>query len=195
MTVPADGAAAGGTGRRFRDVLGRFMTGVAIVTVRDGEAGHASTVNSLTSVSLDPALLLICLRRGGTTARLIRRTGAFGLSILASDQAWMARRFSDCRRPAGLAGLSYRQGGTTGVPILNGVPAWCECTVERVVEGGDHDVVFGAVNDLAVAGDQPPLAFFRGRYGRFEPVPPHEEMDINGVQRRAETASNGPGVH
>jgi flavin reductase (DIM6/NTAB) family NADH-FMN oxidoreductase RutF len=158
--------------RRFRDVMGCFATGVAVLTVRHAGTVHASTVNSLTSVSLRPAMLLVCVRHDGTSARLVRASERFGLTILSHRQAAVAVALSDARRATGsaqLAGVSNHPGRVTGVPLLDGAIAWVECAVERIVDGGDHDVVMAHVLDLATGSAAAPLTFFRGRYGRLEP--------------------------
>jgi flavin reductase (DIM6/NTAB) family NADH-FMN oxidoreductase RutF len=170
--------------RRFRDVMGRFTTGVAILTVRTAETVHASTVNAITSVSLRPALLLVCLQHGSTSARLVRQAGGFGLNILGDHQSPVARILADSRRTGGLAQLAdvpFQLSGTTGTPVIDEAIAWIECTVERIIGGGDHDVVFGRVRGLATGREAAPLAFFRGQYGRFEPGSRSQENETHGV--------------
>jgi flavin reductase (DIM6/NTAB) family NADH-FMN oxidoreductase RutF len=169
--------------RPFRDVMGHFATGVAVLTVRDREVVHGSTVNSLTSVSLQPALLLVCLAGDGLTARLIRSARRFAVTILSVHQEPIARLMADRQRPAGIgqfSGIACRPGRITGAPLLDGGVAFAECTVARMLRAGDHEVVLAEVEDLAIGARDAPLTFFGGRYGRFEPMPApdqaHEQM-------------------
>lgn len=161
--------------RPFREVMGRFATGVAVLTVRDGDIVHASTVNSLTSVSLRPALLLVCLAGEGLSATLVRSAGRFAVTILGAHQEHIARRLADPGRPPGaaqFAGIAHRPGRFTGAPLLDDGVAFAECSVDRTIPAGDHDVVLARVDDFATGSGQPPLTFFGGRYGRFE-TPAH----------------------
>ncbi|RDI49427.1 flavin reductase family protein [Nocardia mexicana] len=149
-------------GRRFREVMGHFPTGVAIVTtLRDGvPSGMAA--NSFVSVSLDPPLVSFCPAAGSATWHDIRATGRFCVNFLHSDQAELCRRFAT-RGGDRFEAVSWtRTGG--GAPRLGGAVAWIDCTLERGVTAGDHVIVLGLVRDLGVAADTAPLVFFRGGY-------------------------------
>jgi flavin reductase (DIM6/NTAB) family NADH-FMN oxidoreductase RutF len=173
--------------RPFREVMGRFATGVAVLTVRDGDVVHASTVNSLTSVSLQPALLLVCLAGEGLSASLVRSAGRFAVTILGAHQEDVARQLADRGRPPGdgqFSGITHQAGRLTGAPLLDGGVAFAECSVDRTISAGDHDVVLARVDYFATGSGRPPLTFFGGRYGRFETPAhgrAHEQRDDHGV--------------
>lgn len=145
----------------FRQLLGHFATGVAVLTVREADGTlSGTTVNTLTSVSLSPPLVLMCLDRENDSHAAMRDADQFALNILASDQEELSRRFaSDDRR---FEGIGYRL-SESGVPILDGVLAYIECECERHVEAGDHTVFFGRVVGGEVT-DRRPLLYYRGGY-------------------------------
>ena len=154
MTLaPAAPAAAH---RALRDVLGRYATGVAVVTCL-GPLGRPAgvTVNSFTSVSLDPPMVLWCLAR--TSGSLAAFTGAehFTVSVLAAGQRDLAARFSG---PGDRFAGPPLPCGAHGVPLLPGAAATLDCRRVRVVEGGDHVIVLGAVE--AFARDPGPVLLF-----------------------------------
>lgn len=163
LTVPV----APPTPRRLRDVMGRFPTGVTVVTCRDGDEPHGMTASSVTSVSLDPPLVLVCVRRGTTTATRLAAAGRFALSILAGHQAPVARRFADPTRPAGARQFASvpTTTGVTGAPLVAGALGWVEADVDALHDGGDHVIVVGRVVSTAGGTDAPPLVFHRGTLG------------------------------
>jgi flavin reductase (DIM6/NTAB) family NADH-FMN oxidoreductase RutF len=147
--------------------MGTFATGVAVLTVRHSTTVHGLTVSSLTSVSLRPAMLLVCLDRAGRTTSLVRAAGGFALSVLSEGQRPVAQWLSDPRRPDGaaqFAGLRHRPGPHTGAPLLTDGLAWLECRTARIVESGDHDVVLAHVLGADSDPDRTGLIHFRGRY-------------------------------
>jgi flavin reductase (DIM6/NTAB) family NADH-FMN oxidoreductase RutF len=150
---------------RFRQVLGHFTTGVTVITAagEDGPVGLA--VGSFSSVSLDPPLVGFFADNGSTSWPKIERTGAFCVNILGEHQEDVCRRFAS-KEPDKFAGLGWSP-AASGSPQLDGVIAWIDCDIDKVVEAGDHVFVMGAVRDLEVGHDGPPLVFFRGGYGRF----------------------------
>jgi flavin reductase (DIM6/NTAB) family NADH-FMN oxidoreductase RutF len=151
----------------FRSAMGCFPTGVTVVTTTTPGGGrYGTTVNAFTSVSLDPLLLLVCLRSGSRGLELVRSVGAFGVNVLAADQQALSRRFADPRRPADSSAFDGVPivVGTTGCPVLTGTAAWFECLVEHVQEAGDHAVVVGRVVTLHHRRDAEPLVFHAGGY-------------------------------
>jgi flavin reductase (DIM6/NTAB) family NADH-FMN oxidoreductase RutF len=161
MIAAPSAARARVEGRRLRDIMGRFATGVAIVTVEHAGRAHGMTVNSLTSVSLDPPLILVCLARRSRTAAAIQARGAFVVNILADSQDALSNRFA---RPGGderFAGIDVRT-NTHGLPE---VPALghMTCRIHAIHDGGDHDIVVGEVLDTHLR-ERRPLIFHRGRY-------------------------------
>lgn len=146
----------------FRRTVGRFATGVTVVTVGpDGDGHpHGSTVTAFSSVSLSPLLVSLCLGRGsGLLARL--RTGtACAVNVLAADQVGIARHYADPRRPRGAAQFAHgawRTGAVSGAPLLVGALAWLECTVVARHPAGDHEIVLAEVRHTGYAEGAPLL--------------------------------------
>lgn len=152
---------------RYRQVLGHFATGVTVVTALHQDTPVGMCVNSFTSVSLDPPLVGLCVGRHSSTGAHIRTAGRFCVNVLAEAQEHLSRRFAT-REEDRFAGLGWRP-APSGAPVLNGVLAWVDCTLEGEHEGGDHVVVIGRVQELDVASQGRPLIFYRGGYGRIEP--------------------------
>jgi len=148
--------------RELRDVLGRFPTGVTVITMLDaGENPIGLTVNSFTSVSLDPPLILWCLARDSNALAEFETCTHFAVNILATDQMDIARRFampSDNR----FAGITFEQ-GRGGVPLLTGCAAHLQCRNTAQHDGGDHVIFLGEVTDFDQS-DKPSLAHSRGHY-------------------------------
>ncbi|MFM8303725.1 MAG: flavin reductase family protein [Actinomycetota bacterium] len=149
----------------FRTVLGRFATGVTVITaVADGEpAGLA--VNSFTSVSLDPPLVLFSVARTSSTWPRIERARKFAVNILGEHQEELSRLFStpDVDR---FARIDWHL-GVGGSPVLHDTLAYLDCEFWAEYDGGDHIIVVGRVLDLGVTHDAGPLLYFQGRYGRL----------------------------
>ncbi|HYY82396.1 MAG TPA: flavin reductase family protein [Actinomycetes bacterium] len=158
------------TSREYRDAVGMFATGIAVVTARCDGFGHGMTANSFTSVSLDPLLVLVCVERDAVMRKAIDEAGAFAVSVLAGDQEHLARWFSDGGRPMGMAQfepVAWQSGPLTGAPLLGGALAWLEVEVEQVHDGGDHLVYLARVlaAERRALGD--PLLYFGGDYRRL----------------------------
>jgi len=152
---------------RFRQVLGHFATGVTVVTCLAGEDQPIGlAVNSFTSVSLEPSLVAFCVANGSSTWPRLRATGAFCVNILADDQEAVSRAFA-AHGLDRFSGIGWRP-SPSGAPILAGVLAWVDCTVEAEYPAGDHMIVVGRVRELDLGREGRPLVFYRGGYGRFE---------------------------
>jgi 3-hydroxy-9,10-secoandrosta-1,3,5(10)-triene-9,17-dione monooxygenase reductase component len=151
--------------RLFRDVMGRFVTGITLVTVYEDGYPHGMTVNSFTSVSLDPALILVCLDKNATTTDIVQRTGRFAVNILGADQEYLARRFADIENERDrFKDIAYSLSGEE-TPILNDALGFLSCTVKDAVDGGDHVIFIAEVVDLAHDDDdRRPLVYYRGNY-------------------------------
>ncbi len=151
--------------------MGHFATGVTVVTTLDGERPHGITVNALSSVSLDPPLVLVALDRRRRITPIVRARGRFAVNILGEDQQGL----SDCFAGApvtpdreAFCGAAWRP-GTDGMPLLDGAIATLECTTTDVVPAGDHDLFIARVDELASADEHPmPLLYYRRRYLRIE---------------------------
>ncbi len=149
---------------RFRDAMSRLATGVALVAARRGDSVHGLTVNAVSSVSLDPPLVLVCLDRNGNSHDPIIASGAFAVSVLASDQRELAHRFAHGTHRERFAGIDFRD-GASGSPVLADALAWLDCAIRAVHPAGDHSIVVGEVRGCG-AGEGEPLVFFRSGYGR-----------------------------
>ncbi len=155
MTSPVDDA-------QFRQLLGRFATGVSIVTTR-GPGGRplGMTASSLASVSLEPPLLLVAVDRQNDMHDALQTAPHFAVNILAADQEALSRRFA-ATDPNRFDGVGYRE-SRHGVPLLNDVLAHIECAMHAAVPGGDHTVFFGLVTGGEVT-ERRPLVNYRGGY-------------------------------
>lgn len=151
----------------FRQVMGGFATGVAVVTTNDGGELHGMTVNSLTAVSLDPVLLLVCLTRGSRSAQAVTSSGRFVVNLLAEDQRELSNGFAR-RGEDHFAGIEITR-TDDGLPVLPGGIGHLVCHIERVDEGGDHLIVLSQVVE-AETRPADPLLFYRGRYGHYTPT-------------------------
>ncbi len=155
------------TSEEFRRACGRFATGVTIASVVDSSgAPHGLTVNSFTSVSLDPPLILICLGHAVTTIDAFRASRHFGINVLAQEQRDLSDRFAR-RGHDRFDGLEWYR-GETGVPLLPGVLAAIECRVRERVACGDHDIFIGEMVHVT-AGDGNPLLYYSGQYRHIAP--------------------------
>ena len=146
----------------FRRLLGSFATGIAVVTTRTRDGTVAGmTANAISSVSLHPPLLLVCIDRKTDFHRAIARASRFALNILAADQEGLSRRFAaeiDDR----FAGVAHTL-GQSGLPLLDGVAAHVLCDVWDARPAGDHTIVIGLVTG-GTSFPRPPLLHFRGDY-------------------------------
>jgi 3-hydroxy-9,10-secoandrosta-1,3,5(10)-triene-9,17-dione monooxygenase reductase component len=124
-------------------------------------------VNSFTSVSLRPPLVAFCVATSSATWPRLRAVGAFCVNILAEDQEALSRVFATHGLDR-FEGVGWRP-SPSGAPVLAGVLAWIDCTVDAEYEAGDHLIVVGRVRELDLAHEGRPLVFYRGGYGRFEP--------------------------
>lgn len=154
--------------RWFRDAVGRFATGVTVVTTVVDGVHHAMTANSFTSVSLDPVLVLVAVDRAARFHDSVVGAGVYGVSVLAASQEATARWFADRGRPRDdtqFADHPYSVGPATGVVLFDGALATLECRVHAVHGAGDHSLVVGEVVALTAAPAGDPLVFYAGVYG------------------------------
>ena len=159
MTAPA--------GRRLREALGSFVTGVTVITARDaGGAPQGLTANSFSSVSLEPPLVLFSLARTADCFAAFESADAFGVNVLRSEQEALSGRFAT-KEAAKWDGVGWRP-GYEGCPLLNEALATFECRVTARHEGGDHVIYVGEVVRFAHEPQGEPLVFFRGRYAALD---------------------------
>jgi len=153
----------------YRRTLGSYPTGVVIITgvAEEGPVGLA--IGSFTSVSLDPPLVGFLPDKGSSSWPKIAASGSFCVNVLAADQLPVCQAFAS--KGGDKYGACGWREAATGSPVLEGVLAWMDCTVERVDEAGDHWLVLGRIEEMAVERDDVgPLLFFRGAYGEFTPT-------------------------
>lgn len=150
----------------YREVCSYFASGVAVASVRapDGTP-HGLTVSSFTPVSLEPPLILICIDFACTVVQYFRNAPHFAINILSDSQRDLSVAFA--LKPEGrFEGVPWRP-GVTGAPLLDGAVALLECRLDRVVDAGDHAVVFGLVIRAEAASGQP-LIYYRRAYRTLE---------------------------
>ncbi|SNY93864.1 NADH-FMN oxidoreductase RutF, flavin reductase (DIM6/NTAB) family [Cohaesibacter sp. ES.047] len=133
---------------QFRKALGQFATGIAIATTLDEHGNpHGLTINSFNSVSLDPPLVLWSLDKSSHQLDIFKKSGFYGVTILAEDQKALSDRFAMPMIEDRFDGTDW-QSGKTGAPLFNEFLARIDCEVESIVEGGDHVILIGRVVDL-----------------------------------------------
>jgi flavin reductase (DIM6/NTAB) family NADH-FMN oxidoreductase RutF len=151
---------------RYRTVMGRFPTGVAIVTCAGPSGPAGMTTNAVTSLSLDPLLLLVCFDNASRTLPVVRESRRFAVNVLRAGQEDLARVFASKR----IAREKFEEVTHTiehGVPVLDDPLAWVACDLLDLHPAGDHTIGIGAVTHMDGDGDGEPLVFFRGAYTRL----------------------------
>jgi flavin reductase (DIM6/NTAB) family NADH-FMN oxidoreductase RutF len=147
---------------QFRQLLGRYATGVAVVTANSSDGTPAGmTVNSLTSVSLVPPLVSICVDTTADMHRVLRETNRLVLNLLAADQEMVSRRFAGQHHNR-FEGIGYRL-NEHGLAVLDGVIAHIECERHATFEAGDHTIYVARVTGGRAAAGRP-LVYYRGGY-------------------------------
>jgi flavin reductase (DIM6/NTAB) family NADH-FMN oxidoreductase RutF len=152
--------------RDYRHAVGRFATGVTVVSTAWAGVRYGMTVNSFTSLSLDPLLVLFCCERDASLHGPLLSSGEWGVSVLGAEQQEQAAWFAT-RGGAGVDQFTDRsvtRGPVTGSPLLHDALAWLECRTWATYDGGDHTIVVGEVVHLALGKDEPPLLYFRSTY-------------------------------
>jgi len=148
--------------RTLRSAFGSFLTGVTVVTANDPEGQPIGfTANSFTSVSLDPALLLVCLAKRSSNFAALTSAKGFAVNILAEDQEAVSNTFA---RPSEdrFATVGWRN-GPYGSPVLDGAATWFDCAMHEVIDAGDHAILVGAIKAFEDAGTNG-LGYARGAY-------------------------------
>ena len=151
----------------FRSVLGRFASGITVVTTCDAEQRDVGmTVSAFCSVSLDPPLVQICVDRKSSLFAALQGKTHYGVSILAADQEALSRRFATAESTRRFDGIGYRR-GESGVVLLDDALAHLECRIVMSPEAGDHTMFIGEV-ESASAQNARPLLYYRGGYAQLE---------------------------
>jgi flavin reductase (DIM6/NTAB) family NADH-FMN oxidoreductase RutF len=158
----------------FRMVMGHFATGISVVTTFDGEAPAGITVNAFSSVSLEPALVMVALDRRRFITPMVRASGRYGVNVLGADQQGLSDCFAHAPTLPGepdreaFCGARWHP-GATGLPLIDGAIAALECTVVETFTAGDHDLFIGKVDSMEqLRDDVAPLLYFRRRYLHIE---------------------------
>ncbi|HVL81482.1 MAG TPA: flavin reductase family protein [Actinomycetota bacterium] len=155
----------------YRTVMRRLPTGVCVLTMRGEDGPHGMTANTVTSVSLDPLLLLACIDRTARAHGWIESSGEFVVNVLGAGQADLSRRFavrdlSDAERWEGVRTVPSR---TLDIPRIAGCNGYIECRVRDTHDGGDHSIFVAEVVDVEPALDAQPLVFWKRSYRTVTP--------------------------
>jgi len=146
----------------FREVFGRFATGVAVITSAGPAGAGGMTANAICSLSLDPLLALVCFENRARTLPIVREAGRFAINVLSASQADLAGVFaSKLPEAEKLDGVGHRI--EFGVPIIDGALAWAACELRELIAGGDHTIGIGEVVAMGL-GNGEPLLWYAGRY-------------------------------
>jgi len=146
--------------RRFRDAMGTFLTGVAVITTKVENDIHGMTANSVTSVSLKPPLILISIDEKAQMLEKINRSKRFGLSILAAHQLDISMHFAGQKKRKERVDFDW----IDDMPVVPGALSQLACTVDKAIAAGDHTLFVSKVDDIYIGEDKEPLIFFRGKY-------------------------------
>jgi flavin reductase (DIM6/NTAB) family NADH-FMN oxidoreductase RutF len=152
--------------RDLRAALGQYATGVAIVTTRAPGGPHIGvTVNSFTSVSLNPPLVLFCLSTRSRLLTMFENAGQFNVNVLAKNQQALSNRFA---KPSmnDWDGVAFHT-GDNGCAVLNDVAGTLQCARRSAFPGGDHVIIVGEVTQYSRRPHAEPLVFYQGGYGTF----------------------------
>ena len=153
----------------FKASLGRFASGVTVITV-GGEEDHGMTASAFCSLSLDPPLILVCVKNGNTTHERLMKSSGFGVNLLGADQKDLSNRFAGWGFPADQdkwADLQVKRGKVSGAPLIEGSLAHLDCSLFGTREGGDHTIFIGKVENATAYGERDslsPLLYFAGSY-------------------------------
>ncbi len=146
----------------FREVFGRFATGVAVITSAAPIGAGGMTANAICSLSLDPLLALVCFENQARTLPIVRDAGRFAVNILSSEQEELAGVFaSKLPEAEKLEAVEHRF--ELGLPIISGTIGWAVCELRELLAGGDHTIAIGEVMSLGL-GEGEPLLWYGGRY-------------------------------
>jgi flavin reductase (DIM6/NTAB) family NADH-FMN oxidoreductase RutF len=147
---------------RFRTAMASLPTGVTVVAANGPDGPAGATANAVSSLSIEPMLMLACLDRGSRTLRAVQAADRFGISVLRAGQEEIARTFATkAPVPEKWAGVAW--GERAGTPAIDDALLWIACDLRDVVAAGDHAIVTGEVRELEV-GEGEPLVFHGGEY-------------------------------
>jgi len=149
---------------QFKHVIGHFASGVSIITVANNGVDFGLTASAVSSVSVDPPMLLVCVNKSTGTCHAISETGSFTVNIVKEEQKELALRFARANTDK-FSGVDFSY-GELGNPVLKDTLAYLECRVVEEITGGTHSVFLAEVQS-ANAGDGNPMVYYRGKFGQF----------------------------
>jgi 4-nitrophenol 2-monooxygenase / 4-nitrocatechol 4-monooxygenase, reductase component len=150
----------------FRNAIGRFLTGVTVITTAHDAVLHGITASAVASLSVDPPTLLVCLNKQSATRGAVAAARRFVVNVLAADQVELAMHFAS-KSPEKFVRMEVET-SPHGLPRLPGAVATIECVVAAEVDGGTHSIFVGRA-ESGSTGSGAPLGYFRGRFVQVEP--------------------------
>lgn len=149
----------------FKDALASWASGVSIVATRAGGLVHGVTVSSFASLSLEPPLVIVCIKQSSRLPPMVREAGGFAVSLLAAEQGETSAAFARAGREpaAGLVGSDEAR-TRRGLPVVQGAMAYLDCALHDEVAVGDHTILIGRVLEAVASPDKAPLVYYRRRY-------------------------------
>ena len=154
----------------FKEALGRFVTGVTVVTALEEDQPVGFTCQSFVSLSLDPPLVALAPAKSSTSWPRIAKAGSLCVNVLADHQQELCRKFALSGGDK-FAGVAWHRAEIGGAPIIDGSLAWVNCSVELIHDAGDHELVIGRVLDLGL-GEGSPLLFYKSAFNQIVEVVP-----------------------
>ena len=149
-----------------RRIMGLFATGVTVVSTQHEEQTWGMTANAVTSLSLDPPLLLVAVQKESQTHAQLKAAGCFAVNILAADQEELSNRFA-FKGPKDFSGLDFTT-DVTGSPIIPDTLGYVDCNLKEIVPGGDHDIFIGEIVGGGGGGEGAPLLYYQGQYKHLD---------------------------
>jgi flavin reductase (DIM6/NTAB) family NADH-FMN oxidoreductase RutF len=170
----------------FREVFGRFATGVAVITSSGSAGAGGMTANAVCSLSLEPLLVLVCFENDSRTLPIVREARRFAVNVLSAEQEPLAALFaSKLPESEKLDDVGHRF--RDGVPLIDGALAWAVCDLRELLPAGDHTIAIGEATAMGLGDGDPPLLWFGGRYHPWPvaPLTPSEPLAEAAPQSRA----------
>ncbi len=172
----------------LRRAMGRFATGIAVVTTESEAGVHGMTANSVTTVSFDPLLVLVCVSKNSNMNKAIRQADSFAINLLTAQQEQVSHHFAQKNPDLQHLPFGIHLEEFAGTPALSEVLATISCEIYQVIEAGDHDMVLGLVKAVRYEeSDAEPLVYFRGKYRQLETTaaPQAEKLRIAASRKHA----------
>jgi len=151
----------------FRQVLGTFCTGVTIVTFKSNNTSHGLTVNAFSSLSLDPALILICIKKDGVSHKMLQDTNSFVVNILSEKQKDLARHFANSNLSSDERFNGVTLKPDTPDPVFVDNLSYLACKIVNRFDGGDHSIFIGEVQEAGINGNERPLLYYRSEFPKI----------------------------